>query len=406
MIKIIKLEYLQFIYIYILAFSLISPPLTNVLEIILFIGIIICTPIYEKLKIYFLTQEFKLHFLFGLIILISGALSPLVNSETYSSSILSWRKFLLLPIGYILFYDSQKQKEKALRIIFYFILILTVVNLVYKTNLLYFFNMNAIKYQIGSSSSEGMYVSVALAIIMSHILSKKKLFSMHKGIGILLTIYLITYISIVTTGRSGYLAMMVILLFMGYKYINASNKKNKIKTWIILGASSVLSILLLMSSDTASRRIGQAVIEFQQAEKNATENIVTSIGQRVIFWENTLKMVPQYFFFGTGTGGFQEAYSKQVINKSGLEGVITQDPHNQYLKILIEQGIIGLFIFIKILTNAICQKNINDDNYIIGTSVICIWILTSLFNAHFTTFMEGTFIWAWLGLMNKYRKNP
>jgi O-antigen ligase len=200
--------------------------------------------------------------------------------------------------------------------------------------------------------------------------------------------------------------MMVILLFMGYKYINTCDKKNKIKAWIILGASFVLSILLLMSSDMASRRISQAVIEFQQAEKNASENIVTSIGQRVIFWENTLEMVPQYFFFGTGTGGFQEAYSKQVINKSGLEGVITQDPHNQYLKILIEQGIIGLFIFIKILTNAIYQKNINDENYIIGTSVICIWILTSLFNAHFTTFMEGTFIWAWLGLMNKYRKNP
>jgi len=32
--------------------------------------------------------------------------------------------------------------------------------------------------------------------------------------------------------------------------------------------------------------------------------------------------------------------------------------------------------------------------------------VTSCFNAHFTTFMEGTFVWAWMGLMNRYKTNP
>jgi len=165
----------------------------------------------------------------------------------------------------------------------------------------------------------------------------------------------------------------------------------------------LLAMTLLMKSETSSNRIKQAIVEFQQSEKNANENVVTSIGQRVIFWNNTLQMVPQYYLFGAGTGAFQAAYTQQVANKTGLDGAVTQDPHNQYLKILIEQGILGLALFMTILFRALIQKNVQDEIYLLGSTIICIWIVTSCFNAHFSTFMEGTFIWAWLGLMNRYK---
>ena len=126
----------------------------------------------------------------------------------------------------------------------------------------------------------------------------------------------------------------------------------------------------------------------------------------MIFWKNTIDMLPQYFVFGVGTGGFQAAYTKQVLDKTGLDALITQDPHNQYLKILIEQGVIGLLLYLSMIIRVLIQSNKDASKFVLFSTVLFIWLITSLFNAHFSTFMEGTFIWAWMGLMGSYSTKP
>jgi len=401
--KIVKLEHLQFIFTAIIALSVISPPLANLFEFILVISMFFCGAVYERIKIYIQTVDFKIHASFICLLLI-GIFYPLVDSQTYLSSILSWRKFLLLPIGYIIFLNCQSEKFKLLKYLLYFLFSLTVLGLIYKNGWLFFFNINTIKYQIGTTSSEAMFIAVALAIVLFSLLHKYQLSGISKKIEFGIALFLIAYIAMYTTGRSGYIAMLVVLIFMAIKYVKLQHHSFGIRAWVILSVVISLSVALLMNSKTSSDRIEQALVELQQTEKNLNENISTSIGQRVIFWNNTLQMVPQYYLFGAGTGAFQAAYTQQVANKTGLDGAVTQDPHNQYLKILIEQGILGLALFMTILFRALIQKNVQDEIYLLGSTIICIWIVTSCFNAHFSTFMEGTFIWAWLGLMNRYKK--
>ena len=399
--KIIKIELLQFIFTIIIALCIISPPLANLFEVILFFGLFFCSTAHENLMRYVKTLDFKIHLGFVFILLL-GFLYPLVDTQTYFTSILNWRKFLLLPIGIILFYDGHIQKQKALKIIFFLILSLTFINLVYKSHGLFFFNNQVIRYEIGTTSSEGMFVSAALAIILSSMISKSNGFGKLKIFEMISVIFLVAYIALFTTGRSGYLAMLVILIFMALKYIKVCNIHKNLKSWIMIVVVAFLAVFLLMSSKTSSDRITQAIVELQQSDKNANENVVTSIGQRVIFWNNTIEMIPKYFLLGAGTGAFKAAYTEQVADKTGLVAAITQDPHNQYLKILIEQGILGLVLFLFMIVRTLIDTNADNDNYLLGSAVVFIWILTSCFNAHFTTFMEGTFIWGWMGLMNRH----
>lgn len=400
----IKIEQLQLIFTAIIALSVISPPLANLFELILIISLFFCRTVFVQSNIYFQTIDFKIHASFGVLLLL-GILYPLVDMQTYISSILNWRKFLLLPIGFILFQNHKIQKEKALKIIYYVIFGLTIVNLLYKSQILNFFKPGIIEYQIGTTSSEGMFVAVALAIVLSSALNNANTSRTDTILKYSAAAYFIFYIILFTTGRSGYLAMLIVLAFMLMKFIASHTSRKKIMSLVLLVSGVLLAMILLMKSETSSNRIKQAIIEFQQSEKNANENVVTSIGQRVIFWKNTLQMVPEYFLVGAGTGSFKAAYAKQVSDKSGLEGAVTQDPHNQYLKILIEQGILGLVVFISILFRSLFQKKFKEEHYMLGASVICIWMVTSSFNAHFSTFMEGTFIWGWLGLFNNYSVN-
>jgi O-antigen ligase len=403
--KTVKLEYLQAIFVGIIAFAIISPPLANLLEAILIIGCFFNRSVIEALVKYTQSVDFKIHASF-IVLLLIGFLYPLVETKTYLNNIISWRKFLLLPIGYILFTNSQYIKDKAFKFIFYFIIALTILAMIYKSQLLFFFNENTIKFHIGSSSSEGMFVSVALAIGLWSFTQKEPVLGLTRLPLALLTLYLMAYIVMFTSGRSGYIAMFIVLTSMSLIYIKNLKKIIAWKFGLGLIVVATITVALLSVSKTSSDRINLAITEFKQSEQNSTKNIYTSVGQRLIFWKNTIDMLPQYFVFGVGTGGFQAAYTKQVLDKTGLDALITQDPHNQYLKILIEQGVIGLLLYLSMIVRVLIQSNKDASKFVLFSTVLYIWLITSLFNAHFSTFMEGTFIWAWMGLMGSYSTKP
>lgn len=403
--KTVKLEYLQAIFVGIIAFAIISPPLANLLEAILIIGCFFNRSVIEALVKYTQSVDFKIHASF-IVLLLIGFLYPLVETKIYLNNIISWRKFLLLPIGYILFRNSQYIKDKAFKFIFYFIVALTILAMIYKSQLLFFFNENTIKFHIGSSSSEGMFVSVALAIGLWSFTQKEPVLGLTRLPLALLTLYLMAYIVMFTSGRSGYIAMFIVLTSMSLIYIKNLKKIIAWKFGLGLIVVATITVALLSVSKTSSDRINLAITEFKQSEQNSTKNIYTSVGQRLIFWKNTIDMLPQYFVFGVGTGGFQAAYTKQVLDKTGLDALITQDPHNQYLKILIEQGVIGLLLYLSMIVRVLIQSNKDASKFVLFSTVLYIWLITSLFNAHFSTFMEGTFIWAWMGLMGSYSTKP
>jgi len=157
--------------------------------------------------------------------------------------------------------------------------------------------------------------------------------------------------------------------------------------------SLIVLIGIFASSPASQQRIELAKQEFF-SEVNQTKE--TSIGYRFTFWKNTIEMLPKYALLGTGTGGFEKAYAIQVEGKSGTAGVVTGDPHNQYLKILVEHGVIGLAVFLSVLILLFLQS-VSNPFKAIGIASLLAISTTSLFNSHFSTFNEGQFIWIFVG---------
>jgi O-antigen ligase len=202
----------------------------------------------------------------------------------------------------------------------------------------------------------------------------------------------ITNIAMVATGRSGYIALIVMTISFIFLYLT---KVSTLKKVILCIVGVTLLVGILASTPTSQQRIELAKQEFVSEVDQTKE---TSIGYRLTFWKNTIEMLPKYALLGTGTGGFEKAYAVQVKGQSGTAGVVTGDPHNQYLKILVEHGVIGLVVFLSILILLLWQPTTNPFKAIGVASLLAI-ATTSLFNAHFSTFNEGQFIWIFAGAM-------
>jgi O-antigen ligase len=197
----------------------------------------------------------------------------------------------------------------------------------------------------------------------------------------------------VTPGRSGFLALAAMLLVL---------VAFSLHSWRSVLAVVVLAALLagaMAVSPLARDRIALAVDEWRNA---STQTYKTSMGMRAVMYENTLAVVREEPWLGTGTGGFGQAYAEVVKDKytgTDWRAETTVDPHSQYLFFLAEQGIVGLMAFLAFIIVALVDRGDGTRARIIAVGMLLGWCATSLLSSHFKTFSEGHLVALVLGAM-------
>src|SRR4029077_10250350 len=91
-----------------------------------------------------------------------------------------------------------------------------------------------------------------------------------------------------------------------------------------------------------------ATIKRELQDWKPTERAITSTGLRLEFYQNSLDIVAQHPFAGVGTGGFPVAYAKQV---AGTNKVKTHNPHNEFLHMATQVGILGVLLLIALFVS-------------------------------------------------------
>jgi len=158
-----------------------------------------------------------------------------------------------------------------------------------------------------------------------------------------LYVFFITTMSInmfITGGRAGqvmFFAVIVILMFQYFKHA-------KIKALII---SSTLILAISFAAFNYSPLFKNRVMLGVEDIRNFDGNSNTSIGQRVTFTINSYQLFMSNPILGIGTGDFPDEYKK--VNELNSPNVInTVQPHNMYMLILSQLGLVGLASFLTI----------------------------------------------------------
>ena len=204
-------------------------------------------------------------------------------------------------------------------------------------------------------------------------------------------VLLVLNIAFVTPGRSGYLALAVMLAVMA---------AFSLRSWRTALSAVVLAALFAAAiglSPLARDRIALAISEWNSA---ATQAAPTSMGIRATAFKNTLEIVQERPLLGTGTGGFGAAYGAHVKDKYTDWRVLPMaDPHNQYLFFLAEQGIFGLVAFLVFIAAGLADRGDGTRWRIVAVGLLLGWCATSMLSSHFKVFAEGHFISLILGAM-------
>ena len=305
-------------------------------------------------------------------------------------TLLSWKKLIYTFILLGLFY-TQKWKDYFINSYVSFMGVAAVVGVI-------LWSMNLIVRQ-GAGHDAGIFMTnyatqstAFIAALLSCIFLLHQTSSPLKkyflGLAICLFIFNIFFIS---GARTGYLALPVAVIFaMGSLY---SYKKFP----LIIAVASILLIGLVISSSTLQQRIDEGIKEFNSYD---TSPHISSIGVRVIFAKNTLELIKQKPLLGYGTSSFKSVYGQYVATHyQGWRALTTTDPHNIYLYVCLENGIIGLILFLSYIFIALRQGLQQAFYGKMAASFLIAITVASLFNAYFKTFPEGHLLAFFIGIL-------
>lgn len=193
---------------------------------------------------------------------------------------------------------------------------------------------------------------------------------------------------LMTQGRTGYMVIMVLSLYFIFSCFHWRN--------LLLGLALVItaSSVLYISSPKIQSRIALTIHEAQSWKPMQGNNEASSIGTRMDYYTNTIKVIRSNLILGVGTGGFEAAYAKEI---KGTAMATSNNPHNQFLLFWAQTGIVGLSAFLLLL--AVAWKNATrlptTTETMLARGILITITMGCLFNSLLLDHAEGLFF-AWL----------
>ena len=190
----------------------------------------------------------------------------------------------------------------------------------------------------------------------------------------------------ITGGRAGQVAFFAMLVVLIIQILDKQRIKSLIAIFIVIPS---IFFTAYQASDLFQQRVNLA---YNQALEYHPESN-TSIGYRITFALNSWKVIKENPIIGIGTGDFPIEYKKIYQIKEQALIPNTKNPHNMYILIVMELGIIGLISMLSIFYYQI-KLSFNSSNRFIrdvGITLPFLFLVImwsdSYLLGHYTTLM-------------------
>lgn len=192
----------------------------------------------------------------------------------------------------------------------------------------------------------------------------------------LLAAYNVLFINL---GRSGYVVLFSLLLLLMSQQFG----------WKGLLAGLLISILLLGSllllPANFKERFNLVHSEISQYKQGS---FATSVGLRLEFYHNSFELLKKHPWLGTGTGSFAQDY----LSVSPDKQFATQNPHNEYLNIAVQFGLLGIVILLTLFfVHAWASFRLQGLHQYFAQAVLVSIAVGSLFNSWLMDLAQGCF---------------
>jgi O-antigen ligase len=234
--------------------------------------------------------------------------------------------------------------------------------------------------------TQSVMMAFAALIVARTIVTTQRYRVLHIAI-LGLMLFNILYMS---DGRTGYVVVIALALLFAKMHLG----------WRGLGqafvATAILGMLVYFTSHKFRQRIDRGVVEANLYFHGKAPGKRNSIGTRLRYYDDSLTLASERPLFGYGTGAFKSAYIELAARTGGHT---TDNPHNEYLMILVQSGLIGLGLLVWLFfVQWMAALKLPTEQRVLACGVVLALALGSIVNSLLLDTTEGNFFALFTGI--------
>lgn len=231
-------------------------------------------------------------------------------------------------------------------------------------------------------AQSGEFVLCAFGLIAAAIKSRKDGRSwMAVGLLILAFAFLanVTYIA---AGRTAIVVIIGLLI-----WVSLRSTDWRYGSLAILAGCALLGVTWTTSPYLQSRllTLWQEVQSYHPNERTEASAAV-----RLEFWRRSVSIIQDAPWFGHGTGSVKLQFEKTASGQKELTALVTKNPHNQILAIVIQLGVFAGILLVLMWISHLWLFRAGDSLSLIGSIVVVQNIIGCMFNSHLFDFTQGS----------------
>lgn len=367
-------------------------PKTNFLY--LMTGILVITLAFRpKFNFDFSGNKYKKIFLWSFLAVITANLLSFLGSADYYTSLFGYYtrfngglvSVLCIGVWFLFFANKNFKKddvEKILLVIFVSGLIVSAYALLQKFGIDQGYWKTDSTKRVFSTFGQPNWLAAFLIPIFYLSLYFSKRLKIHTVLKV--APILIVYFAILFTySISGIFAFLISIVIYGF--LNIKEIKNYFrKYWPVL---TVIFVVSLATAIPLRNRISEQVENMNGIigliETDNSQNLQPKYGDtgkiRLILWDGTINLImssPKQFLIGSGPETFVYVFPKfrpDSINATSEANFVHNKPHNWYLEIFANLGLIGLASYLSFIA-AVIYVFINSEKDFLSKTLFCGWV--------------------------------
>lgn len=188
------------------------------------------------------------------------------------------------------------------------------------------------KFTVGAVFKSHIKTSFFMAIAAFFLVYQIKALPRYRILWVSLILCMIYYLLFLSAGRIGYITLGICSIFYAWQQYRLKG----IMVALLL-AGSVFGGAYLTSSIFSDRinMLSQDLVFYQGGQL-----LQSSLGSRLHFAFSSIDLMEDHPWIGSGTGSFGMAYAQSYHGENTL---YTDNPHNEYLRVGVELGMVGVF---------------------------------------------------------------
>ncbi len=181
-------------------------------------------------------------------------------------------------------------------------------------------------------------------------------------------------------GRTALVVLVVLLVLFAIKRLTPRGIAALLVAAVAVGAVG------WFASPYLRGRVVQVWTDYRSYQASDARN---SSGERIAFDKKSIAFIGEAPIIGHGTGTIRALFVKATVGKTGADGRVTTNPHNQTFAVGIQLGLVGIAVLWAMWIAHLLLFRGGGLVEWIGLVVVAQNMVGSLFNSHLFDFAQG-----------------